>query len=211
MRIEGKSWQAIADALEYYDRSTACKAVRNLNNRVEMETVEEFREMQSARYESLYEKAIKEIDTASDKGQLVGKSQLLTAARGILDSQTKLLGLAVTQRVELGGEVKVGNKDLDRAIEGFLDMLGGAANPQVAPEEPQVDDLDPARWDPRVSGSKLTGVVEDGMYRGPEGEWSIPGGGGEALCLVGDEDHGGCVLPADHEGPHYSDSDETWT
>lgn len=197
MRIEGKSWQAIADALEYYDRSTACKAVRNLNNRVEMETVEEFREMQSARYESLYEKAIKEIDTASDKGQLVGKSQLLTAARGILDSQTKLLGLAVTQRVELGGEVKVGNKDLDRAIEGFLDMLGGAANPQVAPEEPQVDDEDKELC--------LVGIDTIGGCVLPFGHMGMHRFGGHGLCQAD-----GCGLDVDHQGEH-SDGLEVWT
>lgn len=193
MRIEGKSWQAIADALEYYDRSTACKAVRNLNNRVEMETVEEFREMQSARYESLYEKAIKEIDTASDKGQLVGKSQLLTAARGILDSQTKLLGLAVTQRVELGGEVKVGNKDLDRAIEGFLDMLGGAANPQVAPEEPQVADDQPGM------------CSEVGCALGPDHA-------GEHEFLVDEAaycEDPRCARPRGHAGLH-ANEEETW-
>ena len=157
-RVKGKSWQWIADELHYYDRSAAYNAVKTLISRTERESVEEWREMLTQRYEYLLEKATDEIDAADAKGQLVGKSQMLTAARGILDSQVRLLGVAVNQKVELSGEVKVGNKDLDAAIDRALEILsrgtvGEGAFPQVAENDTEPQGAEPVS-DPLPSRSE---------------------------------------------------------
>lgn len=157
-RVKGKSWQWIADELHYYDRSAAYNAVKTLISRTERESVEEWREMLTQRYEYLLEKATDEIDAADAKGQLVGKSQMLTAARGILDSQVRLLGVAVNQKVELSGEVKVGNKDLDAAIDRALEILsrgtvGEGAFPQVAENDTEPQEAEPVS-DPLPSRSE---------------------------------------------------------
>ena len=123
-RRAGKTWAEVADAWGYQDKSTACRAVRRVLERVEGETAEDFREVMSARYEALYAKAWDSINTADAKGQLVGKSQLIASARGVLDSHVKLLGLQAVSKSEV---TVVTRGQMDAEIEVLLGHGGIAA------------------------------------------------------------------------------------
>ncbi|EGR8595359.1 hypothetical protein I8C62_002852, partial [Listeria monocytogenes] len=100
-RRDGKTWAEVADAWGYQDKSTACRAVRRVLERVEGETADDYREVIAARYEALWAKSWEAINTAESKGQLVGKSQLVASARGVLDSLAKLQGLQASTKSEV--------------------------------------------------------------------------------------------------------------
>ena len=77
---------------------------------------------QICRYTDLYRRTIDELDNAATEGREVGKAQLLSAARGILDSLTKVYGLdehrvTVTNRTALDDELA----DLTDALRHKLD------------------------------------------------------------------------------------------
>ena len=205
LRTRGKGWQAIADELGFHDRSSAYRSVKSLINRVETESVEEWREVIGARYELLLEKALAELDEADAKGGLVGKSQMLTTARGIVDSQVRLLGVAVNQKLELSGEVKVGNKDLDAAIDRAIEILSRGAVTEG--EFPQVgtEPKSPAPSDP---------VSDPETRRSPNAH--------EPGCVLPDVHLGNCqtqfrvdcpavhcIMEDGHRGQH-SDGTEVW-
>lgn len=203
-RTKGKTWQWIADELGYYDASTALKATRNLITRTERESVEEWRETMSQRYEYLLAKAVEEIDAADAKGQLVGKAQMMTTARGILDSQVRLLGVAVNQKVELSGEVKVGNKDLDAAIDRALEILSRGtvtegAFPQVAENDTEPQGAEPVS-DPETRRSPNAHEPGCVLLDGHDG----PCIRRQDECLTD-----GCLLNANHSGQH-TDGTEVW-
>lgn len=111
LRRDGKQWHEIADALNYTDKSAAYTAVQRFLARTESETADEYRELLTQRYEDLYRRAIAKLDDAY-RGREVGVAQLLSSARGILDSLAKLHGLqelkvetTVVQRDELDVEL----------------------------------------------------------------------------------------------------------
>lgn len=123
-RRDGMLWDEIAEKHGYSDRGNAQRAVRRVLERVEGETAEDFREVMSARYEALYAKAWDSINTADAKGQLVGKSQLIASARGVLDSHVKLLGLQAVSKSEV---TVVTRGQMDAEIEVLLGHGGIAA------------------------------------------------------------------------------------
>lgn len=100
-RRNGKTWDEVAQAWGYSDKGNAYRAVKRVLDRVEGESVDDYREIMNARLEALWAKAWEAIEAAEGKGQLVGKSQLIAAARGVLDSQVKLLGLAVPAKADV--------------------------------------------------------------------------------------------------------------
>ncbi|ORL93430.1 hypothetical protein A5N78_04660 [Prescottella equi] len=128
LRRDGKTWDEVADACGYADRSTAHRAVKRVLERVEGETVDDYREVVNARYEALYTKAWEAITSAEGKGQLVGRSQLVAAARGVLDSQAKLLGLGAPQKSELTVTTRAA---VDDEISALVNKLRGS---EPAPE-----------------------------------------------------------------------------
>lgn len=120
-RRDGKTWAEVADAWGYQDKSTACRAVRRVLERVEGETADDYREVIAARYEALWAKSWEAINTAESKGQLVGKSQLVASARGVLDSLAKLQGLQASTKSEV---TVVTRTAIDSEIEALFGKAG---------------------------------------------------------------------------------------
>lgn len=127
-RRNGKTWDEVAQAWGYHDKSSAHRAVKGVLARVEGETVDDYREVVNARYEALFQKAWEAVESADSKGQLVGKGQLVAAARGVLDSQAKLLGLAAPQKSELTVTTRAA---VDDEISALVNKLRGS---EPAPE-----------------------------------------------------------------------------
>lgn len=123
-RRDGMLWDEIAEKHGYSDRGNAQRAVRRVLERVEGETAEDYREVMAARYEALYAKAWDSIAAADAEGQLVGKSQLIASARGVVDSQVKLLGLQAVSKSEV---TVVTRGQMDAEIEILLGHRGGSA------------------------------------------------------------------------------------
>lgn len=124
LRRDGKTWDEIAQLVGYSSRQAAHKAVKRVLERVEGETAEDYREVMAARYEALYAKAWDSIAAAEEEGQLVGKSQLIASARGVVDSQVKLLGLQAVSKSEV---TVVTRGQMDAEIEVLLGHGGIAA------------------------------------------------------------------------------------
>lgn len=120
-RRDGKTWAEVADAWGYQDKSTACRAVRRVLERVEGETADDYREVIAARYEALWAKSWEAINAAEAKGQLVGKSQLVASARGVLDSLAKLQGLQASTKSEV---TVVTRTAIDSEIEALFGKAG---------------------------------------------------------------------------------------
>ncbi|MER5838597.1 hypothetical protein ACIQYW_18545 [Rhodococcus erythropolis] len=120
-RRDGKTWAEVAEAWGYQDKSTACRAVRRVLERVEGETADDYREVIAARYEALWAKSWEAINAAEAKGQLVGKSQLVASARGVLDSLAKLQGLQASTKSEV---TVVTRTAIDSEIEALFGKAG---------------------------------------------------------------------------------------
>ncbi|WP_458681646.1 hypothetical protein [Prescottella equi] len=120
-RRAGKTWDEVAQAWGYHDKSSAHRAVKGLLERVESETVDDYRQVVNARLEALWAKAWEAIEAAEGKGQLVGKSQLIAAARGVIDSQVKLLGLAAPTKADVA--VAFTKSAVDQEIEELVRKL----------------------------------------------------------------------------------------
>ncbi|MFE5789583.1 hypothetical protein [Rhodococcus erythropolis] len=132
-RRDGKTWAEVADAWGYQDKSTACRAVRRVLERVEGETADDYREVIAARYEALWAKSWEAINTAEAKGQLVGKSQLVASARGVLDSLAKLQGLQASTKSEV---TVVTRTAIDSEIEALFGKAGiGSGDETTNPQE----------------------------------------------------------------------------
>lgn len=123
---QGLTWDEIAEEAGYANRSNAYRAVSRLLARVEGENVENYRQLMSARYDDLYRRTIIALDTADAEGQLMGKSQLLAAGRGIVDSIVKLHGLAAPQKADVTVHTKA---DVDAEVQALLDKLGEHETP----------------------------------------------------------------------------------
>lgn len=122
----GLTWEEIAEEAGYSSRQAAQRAVSRVLARVESETVEDYRQLMSARYDDLYRRTIIALDTADAEGQLMGKSQLLAAGRGIVDSIVKLHGLAAPQKADVTVHTKA---DVDAEVQALLDKLGEHETP----------------------------------------------------------------------------------
>ena len=123
-RRDGMLWDEIAEKHGYASRGNAQRAVKRVLERVEGETAEDYREVMAARYEALYAKAWDSIAAADAEGQLVGKSQLIASARGVVDSQVKLLGLQAVSKSEV---TVVTRGQMDAEIEVLLGHGGVSA------------------------------------------------------------------------------------
>lgn len=106
-RRAGKTWDEVAQAWGH-DKSSAHRAVKGLLARVEDETVDDYRQVVNARLEALWAKAWEAIETADAKGQLIA------SARGVVDAQVKLLGLAMPAKADV--TVALTKSDLDNDI-----------------------------------------------------------------------------------------------
>ncbi|MGB3362618.1 MAG: hypothetical protein WBB10_27620 [Rhodococcus qingshengii] len=120
-RRDGMLWDEIAEKHGYSDRGNAQRAVRRVLERVEGETADDYREVISARYEALWAKSWEAINAAEAKGQLVGKSQLVASARGVLDSLAKLQGLQASTKAEV---TIVTRTAIDSEIEALFGKAG---------------------------------------------------------------------------------------
>lgn len=116
----GLTWEEIAEAAGYSSRQAAQRAVSRVLARVESETVEDYRQLVSARYDDLYRRTIDALDAADAEGQLMGKSQLLAAGRGVVDSIVKLHGLAAPQKADVTVHTKA---DVDAEVQALIDKL----------------------------------------------------------------------------------------
>lgn len=92
MRIAGHTLREIVGALGYYDETAASRAIRRSMDRVESDTVDQYRALLTARYEDLYRRAVDDLDAGSH-GREVGRAALVSAARSVLDSLAKVHGL----------------------------------------------------------------------------------------------------------------------
>lgn len=132
-RRDGMLWDEIAEKHGYSDRGNAQRAVRRVLERVEGETAEDYREVIAARYEALWAKSWEAINTAEAKGQLVGKSQLVASARGVLDSLAKLQGLQASTKSEV---TVVTRTAIDSEIEALFGKAGiGSGDETTNPQE----------------------------------------------------------------------------
>ena len=93
-------------------------------------------DVQIARYTDLYRRCIEELDSSED-GREVGKAQLITAARGALDSLTKVLGLdqGITVNVHtetaLDRELAAMTKRMGEVLDGVVE----SAELEAAPDD----------------------------------------------------------------------------
>ena len=87
-------------------------------------------DVQIARYTDLYRRCIAELDDTAS-GREVGKAQLISAARGALDSLTKILGL------DQGVTINVHTENaLDRELADLTNRMGKVLEGKVEPELP---------------------------------------------------------------------------
>lgn len=136
LRRDGMQWPQIADELGYSDKSSAYTAVRRFLDRNDSETADEYRELLTQRYEDLYARAIKKLDEAY-RGREVGVAQLLSSARGILDSLAKLHGLQEPLKVET---TVVQRDELDEEIANLVAQFKANASEQgIAMPTPVLD------------------------------------------------------------------------
>ncbi|MBD0021929.1 hypothetical protein GII33_20720 [Gordonia pseudamarae] len=121
----GATFDEVATECGYASRSGAYQAVKAALDdarRERHELADNILDTQICRYTDLYRRTIDELDNAATEGREVGKAQLLSAARGILDSLTKVYGLdehrvTVTNRTALDDELA----DLTDALRHKLD------------------------------------------------------------------------------------------
>lgn len=126
LRAQGHTYQEIADALDYADRTVAYRAVLRTINRNEAQVVDDFRDLMAERYEALYERALKELDAAATKGREMGKSQLINSARQALDSLARIRGLDKTPTVTINnttGPASASQEAIANEIAGLADAL----------------------------------------------------------------------------------------
>ena len=91
----GRSYDEIAVALGYASRSGAFYAVKSALERAKAERLElagSVLDKQIARYEGLFKRTVDALDEA-EEGREVGRAQLISSARGVLDSLSRLYGL----------------------------------------------------------------------------------------------------------------------
>lgn len=98
--------------------------LKGVLDRLEGETADDYREVIAARYEALWAKSWEAIAAADAKGQLVGKSQLVASARGVLDPLVKLQGLQASTKSEVTVLTRAA---IDDEVEGLLRKLGGGS------------------------------------------------------------------------------------
>ncbi|AVM01903.1 hypothetical protein C6V83_18160 [Gordonia iterans] len=125
LRAQGHTYQEIADALDYADRTVAYRAVLRTINRNEAQVVDDFRDLMAERYEALYERALKELDAAASKGREMGKSQLINSARQALDSLARIRGIDKTPTVNVTTTttVSASQEAIATEIAGLADAL----------------------------------------------------------------------------------------
>ena len=119
--IDGHTYESIAKTLGYADKSGAHKAVKAALQDLTDERRELARHvlaLQIARYTDLYHRTIEALDNV-DEGREVGRAQLISAGRGILDSLSRVSGLdqqsaVVTVRAE---------SQLDRELAALTAMM----------------------------------------------------------------------------------------
>ncbi|OZD66691.1 hypothetical protein CH272_08275 [Rhodococcus sp. 05-340-1] len=90
-RIAGESWQAIADAEGYSDRSGPFRAVESLLSRVEHASVDQYRVIELARLD--------ELQAGLWKAAIGGDVKAVNAVLGVVDRRVKLLGLNMPDRL----------------------------------------------------------------------------------------------------------------
>ncbi|MFT4086146.1 MAG: hypothetical protein QM658_03175 [Gordonia sp. (in: high G+C Gram-positive bacteria)] len=130
LRIEGLSYQQIADRLGYESRNgphAAVKSALELARADRLELAGEVLDLQIARYEELFSRNVQALDEMEAEGREVGRAALFVSARGYLDSLSRLYGVdrpsaVVTVRTESGL-----NSDLARLAE-FVAGVGDDAD-----------------------------------------------------------------------------------
>ena len=93
--LRGYTYQKIADHLGYRSRQGAHDAVKSALNRAKaerMDLADRVLDMQIGRYQDLLTRSLNALDEA-EEGREVGRAQLIGAARGVLDSLSRLYGL----------------------------------------------------------------------------------------------------------------------
>lgn len=93
-------------------------------------------DVQIARYTDLYRRCIEELDDSSS-GREVGKAQLITAARGALDSLTRVLGLDNGITVNVHTETAL-DRELAALTARMGEVLDGTIDGEI--EAPSDDD-----------------------------------------------------------------------
>ena len=128
--IDGNTYETIAQQIGYADKSGAHKAVKAALEVLTDERRELARHvlaLQIARYTDLYQRTIEALDNVGE-GREVGRAQLISAGRGILDSLSRVSGLdqnsaVVTVRAE---------SQLDRDLAALTAMMTAPQLPPAA-------------------------------------------------------------------------------
>lgn len=112
LRLEGKSYQTIADELGYYDRAAAMRSVDRLLNRTESRTVDTYRDLEDVRLTALWDKVWAAI--SADNSEPL--APLINAAIRVSERRSRLFGLDVAvQRIVVENDER-GNVALERTV-----------------------------------------------------------------------------------------------
>lgn len=103
LRRDGMTWPAIAEELGYADKASAYNAAKRLLDRTEVESVEEYRAIQSDRLDEAYRIQFKALKDLVFMGELPAIPPAVNALVKISDRQSKLLGLDAPTRVAVTG------------------------------------------------------------------------------------------------------------
>ena len=109
LRIEGKTWSQIADALGYADESGARKATSRLLSRIEHEKVVELRELESLKLDAMQRAAWSEA--------VSGELDAIKVVLQIHDRKVRLFGLAAPVAVRVGPEPPTDVEFFEQAVE----------------------------------------------------------------------------------------------
>lgn len=141
LRRDGLPLREIAERLSYHDASTAYRAIIRTLDRTEVEVTSEYRQLMTERYENLYRRSIDALDDAQGNS----RAQLVSSARGVLDSLSRLHRLDRESGDQSDQTPTV--DDLDREIAGLASAVTSYARTKAAecglpaPATPILDSL----------------------------------------------------------------------
>ncbi len=141
-RLEGKSYPDISDLLSYSGPGAAFNAIQRLLKHHEMDSVDELRQVESARLDELLAGLWAEAQT--------GTKAAVEVVLKIMARRAKLLGLDVPAEIHWKGEMKVKHV--------LLLKMGD--------RPPRVINLDDPNWDEALTLEELTMVREMPILEG---------------------------------------------
>lgn len=132
LRLEGKTWAAIAAELDYADHTGPYHAVSSLLDRQESESAQEYRQMEDMRLDALLAKYWPDA--------LAGDLKAAEFVARLHDRRVKLHGLAAPTRVMVGG---LAQAEFETTVEADIRALGVDPGMDTPLEDSPYDAADP--------------------------------------------------------------------